>query len=441
MTGDPQKQPELTGTPEALFSAAFLQRLEILTAIAYAVSLPLSMTLSWVLLVGGLVLAAASTVAGGLAGARKAWTTFEQAPLCLPLLALALALTISGAFNGGLVPGQPDAQSLSSAWASLCSLKSLIPYFWAYSIFQRSRSCAVTSVILLLWVSALAGVWGAIQQLFHFHPFTYPYEQGTGFLFHPMAFAGQMQLFSMLALGLLLSLSYKTAGEYCPHPCLKKLFDLTGRSDVFAVIVAANFAGLFFAGERSAWAGGFAGVVAVTLLKSWRFALKSLLGLSGAALLSYLAVPLVRSRIGAIFSGHDVSISVRTRIWGDCLHVHFPHSPLFGVGIMNFPHFNIPEAIVPGVSKDLNHAHSNYIHILTTTGIIGLAAYLFLLLATFKAALAKFRSCLSADDRFGAGAAMGIFGAAVSLAVAGIFEFNFGTAQLRLAQWFLFALL
>ena len=96
---------------------------------------------------------------------------------------------------------------------------------------------------------------------------------------------------------------------------------------------------------------------------------------------------------------------------------------------------------MPGVSKDLNHAHSNYIHILTTTGIIGLASYIILLVWIFKTALTKFRQALSRGDDLSAGLGMGLFAAAVSLAVAGIFEFNFGTAQVRMAQWFLFGLL
>jgi hypothetical protein len=47
-------------------------------------------------------------------------------------------------------------------------------------------------------VEQLSGLFGLIQQVFNFHPFTYPFLQATGFLNEPMSFAGLMQLTSFL---------------------------------------------------------------------------------------------------------------------------------------------------------------------------------------------------------------------------------------------------
>lgn len=433
---DPQ-DPELQVAPGWLTK---LETLEFVLAVAYAISLPVSLTLSWTFFVFGVSLCLIGFLLrrvqkDNLAGFHS------LPPLTIPLAILAVAITISGAFNAGEQPGQLAPAALSEAWKSLLSLKTLLPYFWAASLLRRSKNCVVTAVLVLLWISAIGGIWGSVQQVFDIHPGKYKYLQGTGFLSHPMAFAGQMQIYSMLSLGLLLSGAQENLADRCPAGFLRWLFKLSQERFAFMFLVAANFAGLFFAGERSAWLGGAFGVMALTLLKSWRIALAALAAMTGLAGISWFTVPLLRTRILDLFSGHDVSISARKWIWSECLQHYYPQSPIVGIGWLKFPHFDMPEAIVPGVSKDLNHAHSNYFQFLTTAGILGLASYVLLLLWTLKAAVLKLKASKEAGDSFASGIAMGVFGAAVSLAIAGLFEFNFGTAQVRLAQWFIFGLL
>ena len=108
-----------------------------------------------------------------------------------------------------------------------------------------------------------------------------------------------------------------------------------------------------------------------------------------------------------------------------------------GVGALHFPRIDLPEAIVPGHSKDLNHAHSNYLQILSTTGILGFTSFLWLLITALTAAYRQAKTPSPLYSAIGSG----LFGAMVSLAVAGIFEYNFGSGQVKLIQWFLLALL
>jgi O-antigen ligase len=108
-----------------------------------------------------------------------------------------------------------------------------------------------------------------------------------------------------------------------------------------------------------------------------------------------------------------------------------------GVGALHFPRIDLPEAIVPGHSKDLNHAHSNYLQILATTGVLGLTSFLWLLITSLTVA---YRQAKLPNPLYSA-IGLGLFGAMVSLAVAGIFEYNFGSGQVKLIQWFLLALL
>lgn len=414
-----------------------IEQLEKFVLLAYAISLPISLTVSEVLLIVGIVLAVLRLVLARAAVGEA----FVMPPLTVPIAVLTAAITASGAFNGYETPGQFGIQSLTEAWRSFKDLWTTLAYFWAFSVLRRDKNLAITAIVLLLWTSAVAGIWGSIQQIFDIHPGKFKYLQGTGFHGHPMAFAGQMQMFSMLGLGLLLGGGYKELDKSCRHSFLKPSFAITQNTIVFLLIVAANLAGLYFAAERNTWLGGVAGVLALSLLKSWRiFALASV-SLLAAGTASWFFVDLVRHRIQALFSGSDVSVTARQRIWSECLNQYFPRSPFFGIGWLKLPHFDIPEAIVPGVSKELIHAHSNYVQYLTTTGICGLASFILLTFWPIVLSVKRYNTAIKDNDAIASSLALGLLGVAVSIAVSGIFEFNFGTAQIPLAEWFIFALL
>ncbi|MBX9568093.1 MAG: O-antigen ligase family protein [Candidatus Obscuribacterales bacterium] len=420
---------------------SFLRRAQEFTVLAYAISLPISLTLTWIVFIVGLVLSLLEFLASFSAAPDRDGRSLAVPPLTIPLLLFALAVALSCVFNSGDLPGTVGSAALKEAWKGLYSLKNILPYFWAANVVGRNRDLGRSALALLLWTSAIAGVYSAIQQIFDFHPGTFKYLQGTGFHGHPMAFAGQMQIFSLFSLALLLSGGFKKLVVLPAVRQLRTFLEFTQRTPVFVIIVLCNFVGLFFAGERSAWLGGFVGVLALAGAVSWQLIVPALALMFAAGIFAWFFIPLLRTRISSLFSGKDVSISARLVIWKACLEEHFPKSPCFGVGWLKFPHFDIKEAIVPGVSKDLNHGHSNYIHILTTTGIFGLVSYVNLLLWIAVCALKKLHRAVSARDHFQAGIAIAIFASNVALASSGIFEFNFGTAQVRLAQWFLFALL
>jgi O-antigen ligase len=160
------------------------------------------------------------------------------------------------------------------------------------------------------------------------------------------------------------------------------------------------------------------------------------------SVICWAAVPVVHMRISALENWQqDVSVRVRLKIWQESAKI-WRSAPIVGIGIRHFPHFDFPEAIVPGHSKDLNHAHSNYLHILATTGMFGLITYLWLWLVVLTTAVRTYKQCAGqSDDPTSSSLALGVFGATVALMVAGIFEYNFGTAQVRLAQWFVLAML
>ena len=414
-----------------------MQKLQSLLVLAYAISLPLSMTASWAILTTGLIAYAVqvAVIAKRRLSANAESETVEDAhdssttvqpkdagsayPLAPAIAVFALIVAISGLFNGGA----------GEAWRSVWSLKAILCYFWASFVFWRDRELAIQCVQALLTVGALAGIWGTIQQVFNYHPFGYRYLQGTGFLGGPMAFAGQMQIVSMVAVAIVISGAYSSFK-----------FKMNNKW-VFLAIALANVLGLIFAGERSAWLGGLAGSLAIASLFSFRLLVKAAVGLALVGIISWFTVPLVHTRVESMLSGkQDVSTRVRYQVWNQAL-ASWHESPVVGIGFLKFPHLDIPEAIVPGKSKDINHAHSNYLQMLSTTGVLGLLAYVGLCLSTLFFARRQFLSGKASNDPLLIGFGSGLLGAMVSLMVAGIFEYNFGTAQVRLVQWFVLGFL
>ncbi|MGH9550887.1 MAG: O-antigen ligase family protein, partial [Terriglobales bacterium] len=334
----------------------------------------------------------------------------------VPLVAYAAIVTICGASQGGL----------REAFGSFMTLRPLVVYFIAYDVFSRNKQLQGLSLGLLLVVSAVAGLWGTFQQLSGYHPFGFQYLQGVGFLSGPMAFAGQMQLFALMAVGLALTGGF----EELPG----KLKDYR----VFFAVAVANVLGLIFASERSAWLGFLvAGTVAGALI-SGRTAAKILAAGSGLAAVAWFTVPVFQKRLLPLLDWyHEVSSRARLEVWEKAWAV-FKQHPVLGCGPRNFPHVYIPEALVPGQARYLAHAHSNYLHALATTGVVGFCFFIWLSLASLKLAFDQF---INPESKFRRGVGLGLFAGLISLAIAGFFEYNFGTGQVRLAQWYLLAFL
>lgn len=434
-------------------SKGSLQKLQVALLLAYAASLPVSMTLSWGLLIAGLVLLAVQILLSALtqhetsSALRCPFTlplqclagmeiqSLAGAPLIKPLFLFSAAVALSGLVNGGLI----------EALASLASLKGILCYFWAYSVFAHDRHIVQSCVFVMLAVGAAAGILGTVEQIANFHPLGYRYMQGTGFLGGPMSFAGQMQMLSTLSLALLfIRMDKATDKNKKLSRDSEKIHAQKLPSSIFLICTAlGNCLGVIFAAERSSWLGFLAGLAAITIAISWRRFIATMATVWVLAASGWLMLPVFQKRLLPLLSWqHDVSVRVRLFLWQQSLQL-WQHNPVFGIGFRKFPHFNIPEAIVPGRSIDINHAHSNYLQILCTTGIAGLAAYLWLWIRMLLTAWENFRHAQSETSGFGfeRALALGIFGGTIALLVSGAFEYNFGTAHVRLMQWLLLGML
>jgi len=403
-------------------------------------------TIPWVILIAGVAisLAAAGLEKSQSGGYRRHLILLLQSPLAGAIGVFAMAAVLSGFINGGL----------GEAFQSFVSLRGFIVYFWAYDAFQSEHGLKNRAVSCLIFVGAVAGFWAAFQQLTGFHPGSFKYLQGTGFLATPMTFSGTMQIFSLLAIGLLFGGAFRQQTGFLARP------------EFFAPLVVGNLLGMIFASERSGWLGFAGGLIlaAATLPNRQRLA-NVAASLATLSVVAWLTIPVVKTRFVEDWQ-HDPSLTFRILVWDHALRVFRAH-PLFGVGIRRFPQLPVPANLAPGHAPVLDHAHSNYIHILATLGLFGFACYLYTWWRVIITAWRGFQKEESAevlprDPReieetpiaggsaagneshswnFDQGLSFGIMAGAIALMLSGLFEYNFGTGQIRLTQWFIFAML
>jgi O-antigen ligase len=141
----------------------------------------------------------------------------------------------------------------------------------------------------------------------------------------------------MLAFGLTINKSYQALSP----PFSKKR--------VFTFVVLGNALGILFAAERSAWLGVIVALMCSTMLLSFRRTFRMIIVLLAVAALLWCTVPVVQQRLAPLVNWQtDVSVRVRFQLWRESWQI-FADKPLFGVGIRNFPHQVIPEALVRGM--------------------------------------------------------------------------------------------
>ncbi|MBS1956819.1 MAG: O-antigen ligase family protein [Cyanobacteria bacterium SZAS-4] len=403
-----------------------LQQLQCWLVIAYAASLSLPITVPWIILTVGIIVAVVQL----LINVKLKSFKFEMPPLTVPIACLTVVYFVSGLFNGE--PNAGLAGGLKEALASVGVMRTFLVYFWAYFAIHDSKELKAKIVPSLLVLGALGGIAAMIEHQFQLHISSFKYLQGTGFLSGPMAFAGVMQMLSLLSISLWLTGAYdQLAGRF-----KEKL--------IFIPIAIGNILGLLFAFERSAWFGFGVGAMLVAGFVSRKLLMRVVaLGLV-VCVVGWFALPAVQARMGGILRGEqEESSRQRMEVWMSAINQYksstvdtLYKSEIIGVGPRKFS----PVKIQGPNKQELDHAHSNYLQSLTTTGLIGFVVYMWLCLASLKLAWQNVKKA-RVDDVLDKSIGLGILGGTLSLMLAGIFEYNFGTGNVRLAQWFLLAML
>ena len=342
--------------------------------------------------IGGAQAAGALTFILWLGGALRLRLP-EQAPPFLAPLALFIALTLAAVVFS------------TNPLGSLYNVRSLVIFLvipvvtTVVNTAERARMVLIAFAAGALFTTA----WGAFGALTG-HAGGDSGMRLTGFLGHYMTAGGALML---VTLALLAAAVF--AGR---------------RWERIAALVAAaaTTAGLGLAQTRNAYVGLAMGVVA--LLFAWRPGIVALLPfvLSLAVLLS---PPIVRERIFSIVDLEDESIHSRFVMADNGMGI-IADFPLFGAGPQQvqalYPRYKVSEQ-----HPDVPHLHNNFLHIAAERGLPALAAWIWLMVALGLAPLRIARNPHA--EPWHRVAALAAFCAVAGLLVAGLFEYNFGDAE------------
>ncbi len=196
-----------------------------------------------------------------------------------------------------------------------------------------------------------------------------------------------------------------------------------------AVAFLPVLAALVLTNTRSAWLGLLFGIMVMSLL---RFR-KLVIAAAVAVLLFFQFAPerQVSRALSIVDLNHPSNIS-RINMWSTGLRM-WQDRPLLGFGDIDLYDTYLTYRTPTG-DEPAGHLHNNYIHLLVTTGIIGLAVVLFLF---YRILRMEYRIFSNKDgEALSRTIALGAIAVFFGFMVNGIFEWNFGDHEVMVFIWF-----
>jgi O-antigen ligase len=178
----------------------------------------------------------------------------------------------------------------------------------------------------------------------------------TGLFGHHLTFAGILLVPAVLSLTLL--------GE---RP--------SWRSGASTLLLLGGVVATF---ARTVWLGITGGLVGLAIAARGRTRAVSLAVLFTAAAAA-VAIPAIRLRVGTLLLLHD---DPRMRLWQTALRIWKDH-PVFGAGLGSFKSL-FEQYKVPGFYMATMHPHNDFLKVLANSGMVGLAAFLWLWASYFR---------------------------------------------------------
>ncbi|MDD4856735.1 MAG: O-antigen ligase family protein [Candidatus Krumholzibacteria bacterium] len=182
-----------------------------------------------------------------------------------------------------------------------------------------------------------------------------------------------------------------------------------------------TFIALFFSLTRSSWVGAL--VSAVVILSLLR---RKLLVPFAAALVIFVALlpAAYRARVESIWNPKFRTNVQRLELLRGGISIFREH-PVIGVGTMDLADI-YAEHMPPGAVHIHGHMHNDFLQIAVQMGVVGLAAFTLLIVSFFLLMVRNLRLDLPPPERAWVA---GSIGALAGFIVNGLFEWNFGDAE------------
>ncbi len=201
--------------------------------------------------------------------------------------------------------------------------------------------------------------------------------------------------------------------------------------------LGAQLSGLVLSYSRGAWLASGVSLLGLTLMEyNLR---KVVLALGVAGLLVFVAVAPLRSRLLTLLAPtRDLAIEGRLRFMTDALAVGLER-PIWGVG---YGRGRLREGVkreVPDAQKIgfIPHSHNVYTELLAETGLVGISAFLWMILSNVTGLIQKARSELAAPNRI---RCLGLAASLVAFLVGGLGDVPFYNHDTRIFFFTLMAI-
>lgn len=235
--------------------------------------------------------------------------------------------------------------------------------------------------------------------------------RATGTLSDPNLFAGYLVLVAALSIAAALALGRRWS---VPVAGLVTL--------IFGMALVATL-------SRSGWLGFAVALIALAILLPHRRRQIALIGLAAVAVMLVigLAGP-VAGRLGSAEGGSPLdTFNARVPIWSAAIAMFIQH-PVFGIGVDNFGY------LIDSYNSDLgvNQAHDLFLNIAAERGILGVAAFLFVVAMVFQALRSAWRRAPSLSNRV---LTAGIIAALLGFFAHSLFDVSYYDYKILLMFW------
>ncbi|MBK9292993.1 MAG: O-antigen ligase family protein [Oligoflexia bacterium] len=320
----------------------------------------------------------------------------------------------------GLFVKAPDQ---FSSFGSLRNILFLFILTYSLQVFKN-----LNKLIWLIWTLALIVAVYAIWQ--HFTGMDLWREKGINMMAN--SFGGQNL--------------YQSIGFFSHHLTYSHSFMMIACFPIAAFLLSAKSKwwqrGIYFLSSaillfsivttyaRGSWLALAVAIPVMTLFVSKKKLIIVTLVFAAAIGIAFKVNPNIKSRAMSIIDITNVDNSARRALWSANMTM-FNENPWLGVGYKQNEGLTQKYFEQLGITSDFyGHAHSNYLELLATTGILGFAFYMLLILA-FILMTARLYTSIPKTHFWHKVFTLAILGAQIAFHVGGLTQWNFGDGEVQ----------